>query len=81
VFQNEIRIYYTESYRKFPVTPDHFVGMSGPLGGHGALGSLDAYDVRDMVTDVNRFVHLQHSQSNLMVCDGVLWCVMVDDGV
>jgi hypothetical protein len=66
----KICIHYTESYRKFPVTPDHFVWVSGPLGRHGALRSLDAYDVRDVVTDVNRFVHLQHSQSNLMVCDG-----------
>ena len=70
MFQNKIRIHYTKSYRKFPVTPDYFVWVSGPLGRHGALRSLDANDVRDVVTDINRFVHFQHSQSNLMVCDG-----------
>lgn len=68
--QNKLNLHYTESYRQFPVTPDHFIGVPGPLGRHGALGSLDAYDVRDVVTDVDRLVHLQHSQSNLMVCDG-----------
>jgi uncharacterized membrane protein len=74
--QNKVYIHYTESYRKFPVTPDDFVWVSGPLGRHGALRSLDAYDVRDVVTDIDRLVHLQHRQSNLIVEDGMLWYVM-----
>ena len=52
-------------YREFPVASCHFVRMVGPLGCLGPFRSLDANDVRDVVTHIDRFVQLQHGQSDL----------------
>ena len=53
------------TYSECPLAPRYFVWVVSPLGGCRAFRPLHTDDVRDVISDIHRFVQLEHGQGDL----------------